>query len=132
MATIKHSILFIKDKRYFIFNEMDVSCDDKILQGVRELIKENILPRLTQIEQEVRELRRVCWPVCQSLRETSQLTDTRNKKRFLALLDEDEIQLLLREKAVVSSRPLTFSSSNLLNDEFQLLFSWKELAELRI
>ena len=111
---------------------MDVSCDDKILQGVRELIKENILPRLTQIEQEVRELRRVCWPVCQSLRETSQLTDTRNKKRFLALLDEDEIQLLLREKAVVSSRPLTFSSSNLLNDEFQLLFSWKELAELRI
>ena len=51
---------------------MDLSCDDKILQGVRELIKENILPRLTQIEQEVRELRRVCWPVCQSLRETSQ------------------------------------------------------------
>ena len=102
---------------------MDVSCDDKILQGVRELIKENILPRLTQIEQEVRELRLVTWPVCQSLRETSQLTDTRNKKRFLALLDEDEIQLLLREKAIVSSRPLTFSSSNLLNDEFQLLFS---------
>ena len=102
---------------------MDVSCDDKILQSLRELVKDNILPRLTQLEEEVRELRLVTWPVCQSLRETSQLTDTRNKKRFLCMLDMDEIELLLREKAAVSARPLTFSTANLLNDEFHLLLS---------
>ncbi len=102
---------------------MDVSCEDKTLQNVRELVKDHILPRLTQLEEEVRELRLVTWPVCQSLRETSQLTDTRNKKRFLCLLDEDEVQLLLHEKAAVSARPLTFSTANLLNDEIYSLRS---------
>jgi hypothetical protein len=101
---------------------MDVTCDVKILQSVRELVKDHILPRLTQLEEELRELRLVTWPICQSLRETSQLTDIKNKKRFLCLLDEDEVQLLLREKAVVSTRPLTFSSSShFLADEFQLI-----------
>lgn len=102
---------------------MDVSCDDKTLQNLRELVKDHILPRMTQLEEEVRELRLVTWPVCQSLRETSQLTDTRNKKRFLCLLDEDEVQLLLHEKAAVSARPLTFSTANLLNDEIYSLLS---------
>ena len=102
---------------------MDVSCEDKILQNVRELLKDNILPRLTQLEEEVRELRLVTWPVCQSVRETSQLTDIKNKKRFLCLLDEDEIQLLLHEKAAVSARPLAFSTVNLLNDELYSLLS---------
>ena len=102
---------------------MDVSCDDKILQSLRELVKDHILPRLTQLEEEVRELRLVTWPICQSLRETSQLTDTRNKKRFLCMLDMDEIELLLREKAAVSARPLTFSTANLLNDEIYSLLS---------
>lgn len=100
---------------------MDVSCEDKILQNVRELLKDVILPRLTQLEEEVRELRLVTWPVCQSLRETSQLTDIKNKKRFLCMLDSEEVGLLLREKAAVSSRPVTFSSSHLLDDELQLI-----------
>lgn len=102
---------------------MDVSCDDKILQSLRELVKDHILPRLTQLEEELRELRLVTWPVCQSLRETSQLTDIKNKKRFLCMLDMDEIQLLLHEKAAVSARPLTFSTANLLNDELYSLLS---------
>ena len=102
---------------------MDVSCDDKTLQSLRELVKDHILPRLTQLEEELRELRLVTWPVCQSLRETSQLTDTRNKKRFLCLLDDDEVQLLLHEKAAVSARPLAFSTANLLNDEIYSLLS---------
>jgi hypothetical protein len=101
---------------------MDVTCEDKILQALRELVKDHILPRLTQLEEEVRELRLVTWPVCQSLRETSQLTDIRNKKRFMCMLDEDEIELLLREKAIVSTRPLSFSSSShFLADELQLI-----------
>lgn len=100
---------------------MNLTCDNKILQDVRELIKDVILPRLTQLEIELRELRRVTWPVCQSLRETSQLTDIKNKKKFLEILDECEVQLLLHEKAAVSSRSVTFSSSHLLSDEMHFL-----------
>lgn len=100
---------------------MNLSCENKILQDVRELIKDVILPRLTQLEIEVRELRRVTWPVCQSLREKSQLTDIRNKKRFLEILDDDEVIFLLNEKCEVSMRPLTFSSSHLLSDEHCLI-----------
>jgi hypothetical protein len=100
---------------------MNLSCDNKILHDVRVLIKDNVLPRLIQLEEEVRELRRVTWPVCQSLRETSQLTDIGNKKRFLMMLDEDEIKMLLEEKAKVSSRPLEFSSVCLVSDELGLL-----------
>jgi hypothetical protein len=100
---------------------MDVSCENKILQDVRELIKDVILPRLDQIEEEVRELRKVTWPVCQSLREKSQLTDIRNKKKFLEILDDDEVIMLLNEKASVSSRQLSFSSSQFCSDEYGLI-----------
>ena len=65
----------------------------KVLQDVRELLKDNILPRLTQLEEEVRLLREVTWPVCQSLTETSQLIDMHNKRRFLSILDEIEATL---------------------------------------
>jgi len=100
---------------------MDVSCENKILQDVRELIKDVILPSLTQLEIEVHELRKVTWPVCQSLREKSQLTDIQNKKRFLEMLDDDEVIMLLNEKASVSTRPLTFSSTQFCCDESCLI-----------
>ena len=38
----------------------------EILRDLRELVKDNILPRLTQLENEVYLLRRITWPVCQS------------------------------------------------------------------
>ena len=101
---------------------MNLSCDNKILQDVRELIRDVILPRLTKLEIEVKELRRVTWPVCQSLREKSQLTDIQNKKRFLEILDDDEVILLLNEKCAVSSRPIEYSTVSL---------SSAELSELR-
>jgi len=103
---------------------MNLSCDNKILEDVRYLIKDNILPRLTDLEVELRELRRVTWPVCQSLRETSQLSDLDNKRRFLQMLiDSDEVKQLLDEKAAISSRPITYSSVALKQEE---------LSELRI
>ena len=96
---------------------MNVDCENKVLQDVRELIKNVILPRLDQLEAEVKELRRVTWPVCQSLREKSQLTDLQNKKRFLSILDDDEVIMLLNEKASVASRPLKHSTVSLNSDE---------------
>jgi hypothetical protein len=100
---------------------MNLSCDNKILQDVRLLIHDVVLPRLDRLEEEMRELRRVTWPVCQSLREKSQLTDIRNKKRFLSILDEEEVKVLLREKASVSTRPIEYSTAALSLDE------WSEL-----
>jgi hypothetical protein len=100
---------------------MNVTCENKILQDVRELLKHVVLPRLDKLEEEVRELRRVTWPVCQSLRETSQLTDIQSKKRFLSILDDDEVIMLLNEKVSVSSRPLKYSSTSLsLDERFEL------------
>jgi hypothetical protein len=101
---------------------MNLSCDNKILEDVRYLIKDNILPRLTQLEVEIRELRKVTWPVCQSLRESSQLSDIENKRRFLQMLiDSDEVKQLLDGKAAVSTRPLIWSSAALTQEELSVL-----------
>jgi len=88
----------------------------KVLQDVRLLIHDCLLPRISQLEEELRLLREVTWPVCQSLRETSQLTDIENKKRFLSTLNLEEAKFLIREKAKVSARPLEYSSSHLVED----------------
>ena len=67
----------------------------KVLKDVRELIKDNILPRLTDLEEQVRLLRRVTWPVCQTAKEKVLYSD---QDEFLKTLDRDEILWLLREK----------------------------------
>jgi hypothetical protein len=86
----------------------------KVLYDVRLLIHDCLLPRISQLEEELRLLREVTWPVCQSLRETSQLTDIENKRKFLMILDPEEIEFLLKEKASVSARPLEYSTSHLI------------------
>jgi hypothetical protein len=96
---------------------MNLSCDDKILQSVRELIRDVILPRLDNLEEQMRELRRVTWPVCQSLREKSQLTDIENKKRFMSMLSKEELTMLLQEKAKISSHSLEYSTSSFISEE---------------
>ena len=70
-----------------------------IENSVRELIKDNILPRLTDLEEQVRLLRKVTWPVCQGIKEKTQLDDIQSKKEFLRDRDIDEILLLLRLKS---------------------------------
>jgi hypothetical protein len=84
---------------------------EKILEEVRILIKENILPRLTDLEEEVRLLRKVTWPVCQRLTEKHQMDDLESKYEFLKYLDMSEIEMLLRRK----------SESHLLQSEFMAL-----------
>jgi len=82
----------------------------KVLQDVRELLRDNVLPRLTNLEEQVRLLRKVTWPVCQGLREKSQLGDIASKKEFLSTLEPDEALLLLKLK-----------SKGLLTEELALL-----------
>lgn len=69
-----------------------------VLQEVRKLLRENILPRLTELEEQVRLLRRVTWPVCQSLRSRDQISETKLKKELLEYLDPDEIRWLIEEQ----------------------------------
>jgi hypothetical protein len=73
-----------------------------VLKEVRDLIRVNILPRLTELEEQVRLLRRVTWPVCQTLRARDHMSETKLKQELLEYLDLDEIQWLLNEKKRVS------------------------------
>ena len=86
----------------------------KTLYEVRLLIHDCLIPRISQLEEELRLLRGVTWPVCQSLRETSQLTDLENKRKFLNILGDEEASFLLKEKARISARPLEYSTSHLI------------------
>lgn len=101
----------------------------EVLQDVREMCRDHILPRLTDLEIEIKYLRQVCWPVCQSLREKSQLHDIKNKRMFFEQSTNsiDEIKSLLNEKQKINNRLcelgiITSQSVNLLEDEFIKLF----------
>jgi hypothetical protein len=82
---------------------MDLSVDPedvpKVLKTVREFLKDHLLPRLYNLEEEVRLLRKITWPVCQNIRESNQLDDIKCKREFLQNLDPDEIRMLLKLKS---------------------------------
>jgi len=93
--------------------DLSINSEDvlKVLQSVRELLRDNILPRLTDLEEQVRLLRKVTWPVCQGLKEKTQLDDMDSKREFLQSLDYDEIIMLLMCK----SKGLLFEECHKLN-----------------
>lgn len=67
---------------------------------MEQLIRENILPRLDNMESELRELREVTWPYCQAQRDRNSVFHNMKEKRtLLRWLDVDEIRKLLRRKA---------------------------------
>jgi len=88
-----------------------------VLKDVRLLIHDCLLPRIHQLEEEVRLLRAATWPVCQSLTEDSQVSDIHNKLLFLDNLDEQEIRKLLILKDEIARKPLRHSTFNLLLEE---------------
>jgi hypothetical protein len=93
---------------------MDLSVDpenvESILGSLRELVRDVLLPRLADLEEEVRLLRKVTWPVCQGLREKTQLDDLESKREFLRWLDPEEAVTLLKLK----SRGLLFEEVHAL------------------
>ena len=93
-----------------------------VLTQLRLLVKDVLIPRITNLECDLRELRKVTWPICQALKETSQLSDIDNKKQFLECLENIEIQELLKIKAQFSqSGEITNTTSHLLNEEYNKL-----------
>ena len=77
-------------------------------------MRENILPRLDNIENELRELREVTWPYCQAQRDgKSVFHNMKEKRTLLRWLDVDEIRKLLRRKAYWMNVDLSVIDSEL-------------------
>jgi hypothetical protein len=90
--------------------------NQQILNDIRRLLKENILPRMDQLEAEVMLLRKHTWPIIQSMKEHNQLDDIKSKREFFCVLSEDEIKELLIQKCRHKK-----SDESLVNKEFQLI-----------
>ena len=69
-------------------------------------VYKHIFSRLTEVEEGLRDLREVTWPVCQGIADerTGQFDNIKAKRRFLKYLDIDEIRRLLRLKCVFMGR----------------------------
>lgn len=90
---------------------------NQILKDIRTLLKDNIIPRLTDLEIEIKALRRVTWPLCQSQLETSgPFQGLAEKKRFFMNLYEDEVYELLKLKARIQQG--SYVDQVLLDQEF--------------
>ncbi len=63
-----------------------------------KFIREHLLPRLTQLEQEVHHLRRVTWPVCQALKEKWATDEIPEKWKVLSDLHPDDARQLVNTK----------------------------------
>ena len=64
-----------------------------------EEFQKHVLERLTNVEEELKELREVTWPVCQAqLDEKNNLKNIFQKRKLLRWLDLEEVTRLLRLK----------------------------------
>ena len=92
----------------------------KLLTDVRLLIKTVVLEELARHDEEIKRLRKATWPVCQCIKETSQITDISSKIDFLNILDHHEVRELLKEKAEIAKKgEITSSTSNLYGEELR-------------
>jgi hypothetical protein len=92
--------------------------DEPNLTEVSKLIRENILPRLDNLDAEMYELRRVTWPVCQGQRDISAggpLTNIKAKFRFLRFIHIDDVRDLLTRKAIY----MGIYSPDVVNEELR-------------
>lgn len=65
-----------------------------------EFIKTFLLPRIDQLEAEVKMLRELTWPVCQALKENGNpLSFSDEKRKYFSLLFKDDAMDLLAKKA---------------------------------
>lgn len=93
---------------------------EKLLETVikiREFMKDHILPRLTEVECQLQDLRTVTWPVCQNIIEKSPLEKIEMKRKFLYHLDDEDAKNLLKLKHNISKVPAIISDR-----EYQMIF----------
>jgi hypothetical protein len=68
------------------------------MEEIHLLIRENILPRLDNMEAQLKELREVTWPYVQAKRDQLGLDTRREQQKLLRWIDLDEVRMLLRRK----------------------------------
>lgn len=90
---------------------------------MEELVRTVILPRLDQLEAEIKALRDVTWPVCQAKREKGNpLSCIDDKRKFFKLLFKDEAAELLRNKAEYAGMQYKL----ILDEEMDLICTVKD------
>jgi hypothetical protein len=101
---------------------MEITQDNllRTVQNIREMIKDHILPRLTELECEINDLRKVTWPVCQNVMDEKYgVFATMNMKRkFLYHLDDTDARELLKRKGRLGG-----ISSQMTAIEYQHIFN---------
>lgn len=93
-----------------------------------EFVRDHILTRLTDLEEEVRLLRMVCWPVCQAISENNQISDIENKSMFFrcgGARDYDEFLKLLKLKSKMY-RTLNKPGGTMIIEEIERLSRTRE------
>jgi hypothetical protein len=84
----------------------------------------HLLERLTEVEEGLRELREVTWPVCQGLLDKDgPFTNRKQKRKFFRFLDHAEARLLTRLKEAFMGR-----SQDLVDAELR----WIRVEEPRV
>ncbi len=68
------------------------------MEEIHLLLRENILPRLDNMEAQLKELREVTWPYVQAKRDQLGLDTRREQQKLLRWIDLDEVSMLLRRK----------------------------------
>lgn len=76
----------------------------KVLEEVRKLIKECLIPRLDKLEAEVYNTRQIYWPVCAFFSESGPMQNIHEKSVLLLDCEKDEIRRLVAKKNVLAKR----------------------------
>ena len=85
---------------------------------IENLVRTLLLPRLDQLEVEVKMLRELAWPVCQSLKEKGNpLSCSEEKRRYFRILYKDEALDLLEKKAKFTG----ITSPEIIHQEYDLI-----------
>jgi hypothetical protein len=81
---------------------------EKTLEDIRTLIRENILPRITEMECQLADLRRVTWPVCQNIIDEKYgvFSTIPQKRKFMYHLDDSDARKLLERKGKLGNTPV--------------------------
>jgi len=101
---------------------MDVTQENLLetVRNIREMIKDHILPRLTNSECELADLRAITWPVCQNIidEKLGLFATIPQKRKFLYHLDDTDAKKLLRSKGRIGN-----ISSSVTAMEYQQIYS---------
>jgi len=82
---------------------MNLSVNDKnllkVVQDMRDLMWEVLLPRIVDLELEIHTLRKHVWPWVQSQKEVVPMDRMKEKRDFFRNLKDDDIRILLSLKS---------------------------------